>query len=90
MTERAAELLLDEQQIAAHELDHRQAYLQDCLNSLSEQQKSIVDGYDRMAYSVRELSQQTGKTSEAIYKSLHRIRRVLHDCVESTMRGTEA
>lgn len=90
LTERAAELLLHDQLAATRELDRRKAYLQDCLRSLSEQQQSIVDGYYRMEYSVNELSKQTGKTADAIYKMLHRIRRSLHDCVESTIRGTEA
>ena len=90
LTERAAELLLNDQQRAAMELDHRRTYLQNCLKLLSERQKEMVDGYYRMEYSVSELSQQTGKTADAIYKTLHRIRRSLHDCVESNMRGTKA
>jgi RNA polymerase sigma-70 factor (ECF subfamily) len=90
LTERAAELLLEDQKKAAAELDHRKTQLQDCLDLLSERQKEMVNGYYRMEYSVSDLSHRTGQTVDAIYKSLQRIRRSLHDCVESRMRGVEA
>lgn len=89
LTERAAVLLLDDHKKLAAELDHRKTHLQDCLDQLSERQKEMVNGYYQMEYSVSDLSQLTGQTVDAIYKSLQRIRRSLHDCVESRMRGAE-
>lgn len=90
LTERAVELLLEDQRTAAAELDHRKNHLLDCLDLLSERQKEMVNGYYRVEYSVSDLSQRTGQTADAIYKSLQRIRRSLHDCVESRLRGSEA
>lgn len=90
LTERAAELLLKDHKKVAAELDHRRTHLQDCIDLLSERQKEMVSGYYRMEYSVGDLSQRTGQTVDAIYKSLQRIRRSLHDCIESKMRGAEA
>lgn len=89
LTERAAESLLEDHKQMATELDHRKTYLQDCIDLLSERQNEMIKGYYRMEYSVSELSQRTGQTVDAIYKSLQRIRRSLHDCVESRMRGAE-
>lgn len=89
LTERAAESLLEDHKQMAAELDHRKTYLQDCIDLLSERQNEMINGYYRMEYSVSDLSQRTGQTVEAIYKSLQRIRRSLHDCVESRMRGAE-
>lgn len=90
LTERAAELLLEDQKEAIAALDHRETHLQKCLELLSERQQALVNGYYRMDYSVSDLSQRTGQTVDAIYKSLHRIRRSLHDCIEAKMRGTQA
>jgi hypothetical protein len=36
------------------------------------------------------LSEQNGRSIEAIYKSLQRIRLALHRCIELRIRGTEA
>ena len=87
LTERAAALLLENHETVVAELEHRKTHLQDCIDLLSERQKEIVNGYYRMEYSVSDLSQRTGQTVDAIYKSLQRIRRSLLDCVESRMRG---
>ncbi len=89
LTERAAELLLEDHKMATPELDHRKNHLQDCIDLLSQRQKEMVDGYYRMEYSVSDLSQRSSQTVDAIYKSLQRIRRSLHDCVESRIRGAE-
>ena len=90
LTERAAELILEDQTKATSELEHRKAHLQECLERLSNPQQSLIDGYYRKEYSVGDLSQQTGQTVDAIYKSLQRIRRSLHDCVEAKLRGAQA
>ncbi len=87
LTERAAEYLLEDHKQLAAELDHRQSHLQDCIDLLSERQKEMVNGYYQMEYSVSDLSQRTGQTADAIYKSLQRLRRTLYECVESRMRG---
>ena len=87
ITERAAALLLEDQVNTAAQFEHRETYLQDCLELLSKSQKEIVNGYYRMEYSANDLSQRTGQTVDAVYKALQRIRRSLHDCVESRMQG---
>ena len=89
LTERAAALLLDDQTKTAAQLEHRETYLQECLDLLSKSRKEMVNGYYRMEYSVNDLAERTEQTVDAVYKSLQRIRRSLHDCVESRMQGAE-
>ena len=89
LSERAAALLLEDQLKTITQLEHRKTCLEDCLELLSEPQKEMVNGYYRMEYAVSDLSQRTGQTIDAVYKSLQRIRRSLHDCVEARMRGVE-
>lgn len=60
LTERAAELLLQDEQKHAAELDERECHLKHCLDVLSE--------------APRELSQRNGRSVEAVYKMLQRIR----------------
>lgn len=87
LTEAAAELLLSDQGKLHDDLESRKSFLHDCLELLSLRQKDVVEGYYQQEYSVAEMSDRTGQTAESIYKSLQRIRRALHDCVESRVEG---
>ncbi len=89
LTERAAELLLLEEQQRAAELDERESHLLHCLRSLSGPHRELLEGYYHKENSVSVLSQQTGRSVEAVYKMLQRIRNALHDCIETQMRGAE-
>ena len=90
LTERAAELLLQDEQQLSGELDERERYLLNCLKTLSAAHRELIDGYYRNEYSVSELAQRSGQSAEAVYKMLQRIRIALHQCIESRMRGVEA
>ncbi len=90
LTERAAELLLQDEEQHAAELDERERYLKNCLDALSGDQRELLDGYYHKEHSVSELSQRNGRSVEAVYKMLQRIRFALHQCIESQMRGAEA
>ncbi len=88
LTERAAELLLRDAQQHAAELDEREGFLKHCLESLPVSQRELLNGYYHNEYPVGELSQRTGRSVDAVYKMLQRIRLALHQCIESKMRGT--
>ncbi len=90
LTERAAQLLYQDAQEQVSELHERQAYLHRCLSRLGEPQRRLIDGYYYQEYSVGELSRRDGRSVEAIYKTLQRIRLALHHCIESYLRGAEA
>lgn len=90
LTEAAAELLLSDQGKLFDDLESRKSFLGECIDRLSLRQKDVVEGYYRMEYSVGEISKKSGQTTEAIYKSLQRIRRALHDCIESRLEGAQS
>lgn len=90
LTERAAELLLQDEQQHAAELDERESFLKHCFDALPEPHRQLLDGYYHNEYPVSELSRRSGRSVDAVYKMLQRIRLALHQCIESKMRRTEA
>ena len=90
LTSRAAELLLRDNQAHAADLDEREHQLKHCLETLSEDHRELLEGYYYNELSVGELSQRGGRSREAVYKMLQRIRHALHQCIETNMRGVEA
>ncbi len=90
LTARAAELLLQDEQQYATELDERESFLKHCFDALPEPHRELLYGYYHDEYPVTELSQQSGRSVDAVYKMLQRIRFALHQCIESKMRRTEA
>jgi RNA polymerase sigma-70 factor (ECF subfamily) len=89
LTERAAELLLETEAQHQAQLDAREPYLRPCLDSLPPEHRDLIDGYYRDSEPVAALATRTGRTVEAVYKLLQRIRLALHQCVESKLRGME-
>ena len=69
----------------ADALDYRRDFLKECLGRMPDHAKSIVVGYYFREKTVEELSEETGRTVEAIYKALQRIRRGLCDCITHRM-----
>jgi len=90
LTSRAAELLLQDEQQYAAELDQRESFLKHCLDALPESHRQLLHGYYRDESPVSELSQQSGRSVDAVYKMLQRIRLALHKCIESKIRRAEA
>jgi len=89
LTERAGELLLQDEQQHATELDQRERFLKHCFNALPAHHRQLLNGYYHDEYPVSELSQRTGRSVDAVYKMLQRIRQALHQCIESKMRRLE-
>jgi RNA polymerase sigma-70 factor (ECF subfamily) len=82
--------LVDRREELTQRLDVRRDYLAECVRKLPTEQRRIVERYyyDRM--SVEAIALGVGKTKEAIYKTLQRIRRALSDCVERRIRSEGA
>lgn len=66
----------------------RERHLADCRAKLPPESRSILDGYYLEEESVEALARRHGRTVEAIYKTLQRIRRGLLECIER--QATEA
>ncbi len=54
----------------ASELDERRIHLRDCLRRLPEKQKAIVEGYYFKDFTIEQLAHSSGRSIDAIYKSL--------------------
>lgn len=76
----------------ADQLDYRRDHLKTCLAKVPDKSRSILVGYYFREQTVEEISDQTGRTAEAIYKALQRIRRRLMTCIETKIQadGTSA
>jgi len=90
LTARAAELLLQDERQQASSLDERKRFLKGCLETLSAPHRELLDGYYFDEHPVEELSRRTGRSVEAVYKMLQRIRLALHRCIDSKIRRAEA
>lgn len=67
------------------ELDERRIHLRECLRKLPDNQKAMVEGYYFKDHPVEELAELSGRTVEAVYKALQRIRGALMTCVNRRM-----
>jgi RNA polymerase sigma-70 factor (ECF subfamily) len=63
------------------ESDLRTEALEHCLKKLPSRDRELIEARYQLGASVEDAAQQNGRTLEAAYKALARIRRVLHECV---------
>jgi RNA polymerase sigma-70 factor (ECF subfamily) len=75
--------LLEDRRIAiAPQLDARRQHLRDCLDRLPSEQRGLIRGYYFDDESVNALAAKVGRSVDAIYKSLQRIRHSLQQCID--------
>ena len=72
------------------ELTLRGEKLRECLAKLPEGQRDTLHRYYAEEESVEALALREGRTVEAIYKLLQRVRRALLECIERGVRAEEA
>ena len=71
----------------SRELDERRIHLRECVGKLPDKQRTIVEGYYFKDHSVEELAELSGRTVDAVYKALQRIRAALMECVNRKMES---
>jgi RNA polymerase sigma-70 factor (ECF subfamily) len=69
------------------ELEIKLKHLEGCLNTLPDDQRSIVDGYYYRRDGIEKLAENSGRTVAATYKTLQRIRQALQTCIENAAKG---
>jgi RNA polymerase sigma-70 factor, ECF subfamily len=79
LAQRREELRLD--------LEVRLKHLEGCVGKLSEDQRSIVEDYYYRRTGIEKVAENSGRTVEATYKALQRIRTVLQICIENATKG---
>lgn len=70
----------------ATEMSARGEQLRDCLARLPEDQRALLRGYYDDEEPIERLAEKEGRTTDAIYKFLQRIRRTLLECIERGLR----
>ena len=89
LDEEVAELLLARRAEVSRDLDRRVEPLRACLRELPEKNRKLIERYYFDQLPVEEISQEVGRTAEALYKALQRIRSTLMDCVNSKLTAGE-
>ena len=84
-----ASMLLARREKMAPQLDRRMAPLRDCVSELPTGHRSLLEKYYFDQTPVEEISQEVGRSAEAVYKSLQRIRTGLMDCVNGKLISME-
>ncbi|MDQ8205034.1 sigma-70 family RNA polymerase sigma factor [Pelagicoccus sp. SDUM812003] len=68
------------------QLERRLSRLEGCLEKLPEDKRSLVEGYYYKRQTIEALAEASGRTVEATYKALQRVRQSLQMCIEGANR----
>ena len=69
------------------ELVERQEALEGCLGKLPENDRDLIHRRYAEGATTRGVAEQVGRSADAVYKALSRIRRALHACVSGGASG---
>jgi RNA polymerase sigma-70 factor (ECF subfamily) len=78
-------ILEDRRVEIAPQLDARRRHLRDCLDRLPSEQRGLIRGYYFDDESVAALAAKVGRSVDAIYKSLQRVRHALQQCIDKKL-----
>lgn len=67
----------------------RRRALDSCLTKIRDEDRSLIQDCYRGDRSFKEVAQKIGRSARSLYKSLARIRKTLHDCIELTVKREE-
>ena len=84
-----AEELIQRREALRPEIEARLKHLENCLGKLPRDQRELVEGYYYHRTGIEPLSESAGRTVQATYKALQRIRQTLLICV-ARAAGPEA
>ncbi len=82
LTEQAMEVLEQELEGDTGFARAIERHLATCMAKLTEKQRGLIYGYYHEGRSVEWLAEHKGRTVEAVYKAIQRIRRDLQECIE--------
>lgn len=85
-----AETIAARREALLPEMNQRMEQLHHCLDKLPPLQRQVVQQYYFQRQNIETIARQTGRSVEAIYKSLQRIRALLRRCIEGPPMTGEA
>ncbi len=65
----------------------RSRWLEKCIEKLGETERRLIQQRYASEHTLAELAEQTGRTPNAVYMSMWRIRRALFDCVNEGLQS---
>lgn len=83
------DVLAARRETLAGTLERRFARLEGCLGKLPEPQRKLIAAYYFERQAVEQLAATNGRTVEAIYKALQRLRKGLLDCINASIQAEE-
>lgn len=86
LSEQAMEVLERELEGDTSFAEAIERHLDTCMQKLTEKQRGLIQGYYHENRDVDWLAQHGGRTVEAVYKAIQRIRRDLQECIERQLK----
>lgn len=83
------DIIARQHELGSDDLDTRSEALRTCLEKLSPENRRILDLVYRDELAVEQVAEQSNRTVAATYKALARVRKLLRDCVDRTVRMLE-
>ncbi len=90
LSEEVLDLIADEGLEEAPALERERSALEVCLAKLPVPQRELLDASYRPGVKFHEVAAQTGKSAQALYKTIQRLRAALLSCIETQMKEVEA
>lgn len=90
LSEKAAEIIMLTEDKHSALIEKRTQALGSCLETLPENQRSLIEGYYFDEKAIAALASQHNRSTEAVYKSIQRIRLLLQTCINSKLTGVSA
>jgi RNA polymerase sigma-70 factor (ECF subfamily) len=75
----------DEVAATSHEADLRYYALQYCLRKLNKRNRDLIRRCYSGTNTLKAVAEQMGRSVDALYKALSRIRHALHECIEKNL-----
>jgi RNA polymerase sigma-70 factor (ECF subfamily) len=86
LSQEFVELVAEESRQSADEIDLRVSALEECMAKLLPSQRQLLNHCYGSRLSIKDASKQLNRSIAAVYKSLERIRLLLHECIERRLR----
>lgn len=77
----------DESLAMGEQLADRQRALAECMRKLNARDRDLVERRYIAGATTKRVAEQVGRSRDAVYKALSRIRGMLHDCIERVLNG---
>ena len=90
LSELLIERISDIRQESESTLERRRNALPDCLERLSQKHRRLLEKRYDAGESIESVAETFGLSVEAAYKTIQRIRRTLHDCINGAMDSEKA